>query len=108
MALFMKKKGKYTAKQKDEILELAYRNKPIQITDNRTLGIVASLVADKYLDGCPRNLRMTAAGRDFYDKGGYQGAEDNEHKEKIRKTLADILLVVLSVALSAIVGLLIG
>lgn len=112
MALFMKKKGKYTAQEKDEMLELAYHNKPIQITDNRMLGIVAALLADGYLggyhDGRLGKLYMTPAGRNFYDKGGYQGAEDNERKEKIRKTLADILLVVLSVALSAIIGLLIG
>ncbi|MBR4705406.1 MAG: hypothetical protein IKP02_07410 [Paludibacteraceae bacterium] len=103
----MKKKGKYTAKQKDEILELAYRNKPIQITDNRTLGIVASLVADKYLDGWPRSLRMTAAGRDFYDKGGYAGAEKEKSNENLKKTLSSIFLVLLGAALSALIALLI-
>lgn len=104
MALFMKKKGKYTAKQKDEILELAYRNKSIQITDNRTLGIVASLVADKYLDGWPRNLRMTAAGRDFYDKGGYQGAR----KDKYMGILWGFIKTLLTLAAGALLSYLVS
>ncbi len=100
----MKKKGKYTAKQKDEILEPAYHNKPIQITDNRTLGIVASLVADKYLDGWPRNLRMTAAGRDFYDKGGYQGAR----KDKYMGILWGFIKTLLTLAASALLSYLVS
>lgn len=104
MALFMKKKGKYTAKQKDEILELAYRNKPIQITDNRTLGIVASLIADGYLDGWPRNLRMTAAGRDFYDKGGYQGAR----KDKYMGILWGFIKTLLTLAAGALLSYLVS
>lgn len=104
MALFMKKKGKYTAKQKDEILELAYRNKPIQITDNRTLGIVASLIADKYLDGWPRSLRMTAAGRDFYDKGGYQGAR----KDKYMGILWGFIKTLLTLAAGALLSYLVS
>lgn len=100
-----------TAKEKDDILELAYHNKDIPISDNSTLGIVAALLADGYLggyrDGRLGRLYMTPAGREFYDKGGYAKAERGKSKENLRRMLTDILLVVFSVALSTIVGLLI-
>lgn len=100
-----------TAKEKDEMLELAYRNKPIQITDNRTLGIVAALLADGYLggyrDGRLGKLYMTPAGRDLYDKGGYAKAEKEKSNEAIKKTLSSIFLVLLGAALSALIALLI-
>lgn len=75
----MKKKSKYTTEQKDDMLWRAYRNEAIQASDNETVGLIASLIADEYLEGWPHNLRLTAAGRAFYDKGGYQGARKDKY-----------------------------